>query len=195
MPLAFQSINKGTIPFGFFNIETDLLILDKYFFFASDFCRKIINISDNEGQEIQSFTWKIFHIEDGADIGDFMGAMHGIRYTGFMGELYKIFPFPDREEDFKQKYKGYLKHNDVEPILSKWSIKIDIPVQVDIKNEQVRIGEYLFSGSVFRKLIYYVWQGGYPKWKDAVRPEYVEEMKTRLLPSRNPIFSDLSFDV
>jgi hypothetical protein len=29
MPLAFESINHGTIAFGFFNIESDMLLLDK----------------------------------------------------------------------------------------------------------------------------------------------------------------------
>jgi hypothetical protein len=31
MPLAFQSLSHGTITFGFFNIESDMLLLDRYF--------------------------------------------------------------------------------------------------------------------------------------------------------------------
>ena len=38
MPLAFESLNRGTIAFGFFNIDTDLLLLQQYFLFADDFC-------------------------------------------------------------------------------------------------------------------------------------------------------------
>ena len=34
MPLAFESLSHGTIAFGFFNIESDMLILDRYFLFA-----------------------------------------------------------------------------------------------------------------------------------------------------------------
>ena len=38
MPLAFESLSHGTVAFGFFNIESDMLLLDRYFFFAGDFC-------------------------------------------------------------------------------------------------------------------------------------------------------------
>ena len=34
MPLAFKSLSHETIAFGFFNIESDMLILDRYFLFA-----------------------------------------------------------------------------------------------------------------------------------------------------------------
>jgi hypothetical protein len=34
MPLAFESLSHGTIAFGFFNIESDMLLLDRYFLFA-----------------------------------------------------------------------------------------------------------------------------------------------------------------
>lgn len=34
MPLAFQSLNRGRAAFGFFNIETDMLLLDNHFMFA-----------------------------------------------------------------------------------------------------------------------------------------------------------------
>jgi hypothetical protein len=34
MPLAFESLSHGIIAFGFFNIESDMLILDRYFLFA-----------------------------------------------------------------------------------------------------------------------------------------------------------------
>jgi hypothetical protein len=36
MPLAFESESHGTIAFGFFNIESDVLLLDRYFFFTTD---------------------------------------------------------------------------------------------------------------------------------------------------------------
>ena len=37
MPLEFQSISHGKIAFGFFNIETDMILLGHYFLFARDF--------------------------------------------------------------------------------------------------------------------------------------------------------------
>jgi hypothetical protein len=32
MPLAFESISHGTIVFGFFSINADMLLLEQYFF-------------------------------------------------------------------------------------------------------------------------------------------------------------------
>ena len=39
MPHAFESLSHGKIAFGFFNIETDMILLEHYFLFAEDFCR------------------------------------------------------------------------------------------------------------------------------------------------------------
>jgi len=38
MPLTFESLSHGTIAFGFFNIESDMLLCDRYFLFADDLC-------------------------------------------------------------------------------------------------------------------------------------------------------------
>jgi len=46
MPLAFRSISHGILPFGFFNIESDLLLLDHYFLFASNFCKNVAHIAE-----------------------------------------------------------------------------------------------------------------------------------------------------
>jgi hypothetical protein len=43
MPLAFESLSHGAIAFGFFNIETDFLLLERYFFFADSFYKKSIS--------------------------------------------------------------------------------------------------------------------------------------------------------
>ena len=37
MPLEFESISHGKIAFGFFNIETDMILLNHYFLFATGF--------------------------------------------------------------------------------------------------------------------------------------------------------------
>lgn len=41
MPLEFESLSHGRIAFGFFNIETDMILLNQYFLFAEDFCHSI----------------------------------------------------------------------------------------------------------------------------------------------------------
>ena len=46
MPLAFESLSHRTIAFGFFNIESDMLLLDRYFLFAEDFCCYLKNIAE-----------------------------------------------------------------------------------------------------------------------------------------------------
>ncbi len=48
MPLAFKSESHGTIAFGFFNIHSDLLLLDHYFMFATDFCETIYELISSE---------------------------------------------------------------------------------------------------------------------------------------------------
>jgi len=37
MPISFPSKSHGQIPIGFFNIETGMLLMDRYFFFSTDF--------------------------------------------------------------------------------------------------------------------------------------------------------------
>ncbi len=47
MPLLFQSLSHGEIPFGFFNIETDMILLNNYFIFASDMADNVIRLAEN----------------------------------------------------------------------------------------------------------------------------------------------------
>jgi hypothetical protein len=46
MPISFPSKSHGRIPIGFFNIETDMLLMDRYFFFSTDFCEWLIEWAD-----------------------------------------------------------------------------------------------------------------------------------------------------
>ncbi|MEN8211637.1 MAG: hypothetical protein ABFR31_07950, partial [Thermodesulfobacteriota bacterium] len=99
MPLSFCSDNHGNIAFGFFNIESDMLLLENYFFFADDFCDFICKSASKTLKEDdvwqEEFKFMVYHIADPRDIGDLMGAIHGVRFTGFIGETYKLFPFPE----------------------------------------------------------------------------------------------------
>ena len=174
MPLAFQSKSHGEIVFGFFNIETDMLLLNNYFFFASDFCHLIVSwLNSNDKFNFQS---KIdgWIIKDYEKIGDLMGAIHGIRFTGFIGEVYKIFPFPKLPENFKQNPEGYKTRNIVEKIIKDFGDKIEIPFYV--LSDIVKIAEYEFTKEQFFELINYVIEGGYPKWKDGIVPDYVKNI-------------------
>jgi hypothetical protein len=194
MPLGFPSINRGTIAFGFFNIDTDLLILEHYFLFAPEFCRYVSELVEAHRQASFERSWDVYNIENSMDIGDLMGAIHDIKYSGFIGEVYKRFPFPKREEDFKQKPEGFENRHIVENIIGAYATEIAISFRGERSTETIQIGEYLFSRDTFQRLIQYVWQGGYPRWKDDIRPAYVTEMKKKIEGSTNWLLAGIQFD-
>jgi len=185
MPLAFESLNRGTVAFGFFNIETDLLLLQQVFLFADDFCGHLVRMTEDIKQEPYETVWEVYSIDDPRKIGDLMAAIHGIRYTGFIGEVYKQFPFPKSEAGFKQKPEGFQNRAWMISLLERWAVSKTVPFRVDRDHETVSIGEYLFTKEVFHQLIQYVWVGGYPRWKDEIRPDYVMQMKGNLEKSRS----------
>jgi hypothetical protein len=193
MPLAFESISHGTIAFGFFNIESDMLLCDRYFFFADDFCAKILDMAANAGDQSYQVSWDVQTIANAEDIGDLMGAIHGVRFTGFIGELYRRFPFPQQPEDFKQNPEGAQTQSLVNEIISKYVRSKEIQVAVDNKKMETAIGPYRFNRSQFQELIKYVWRGGYPRWKNEIRPDYVTEMKKQIMAKRIGIFENIEF--
>ena len=195
MPLAFESISHGTIAFGFFNIDSDMLLLDRYFFFSTAFCRHIDDIAACEPGESKQLSWQVYHIPDPERIGDLMGAIHGVRFSGFIGEVYKRYPFPQKEADFKQKPEGTRTQDIVEAIIKKFGKRSSVLFTTDDAQNEASIGPYRFSKDGFQALIRYVWQGGYPRWKDAQPPDYVLAMKDRIHTSDCPLFQglDLSF--
>ena len=180
MPLAFESISHGTIAFGFFNIDSDMLLLDRYFLFSTEFCRYIEEIAACGPREPKRMPWHVYHIPDPERIGDLMGAIHGVRFVGFIGEVYKRYPFPEREADFKQKPEGTRTREVVEEIIQKYAGPTEALFTMDEAQNEAAIGGYRFSKGQFQALIQYVWQGGYPRWKDEQRPDYVLAMKDRI---------------
>lgn len=193
MPLAFQSISHGEIAFGFFNIETDMLLLNNYFFFASDFCHNISSWASRPSSLSVSFYLDAY-ILSYKDTGNLMGAIHGFDLKGFIGETYKLFPFPEDVNLFKQNPEGYKTREQIEGLIEQYANLTKIKVIEDRYNDTVMIGEYLFSKEVFHQLLNYVWLGGYPGWKGGIRPQYVIEMKDAFLHSIHPLFKGIIFD-
>jgi hypothetical protein len=76
-------------------------------------------------------------------------------------------------------------------MIQKYAKRTNISFFVDQKNDKISIGQYVFSKTTFQELIKYIWVGGFPRWKDAVRPDYVMEMKRRIEESDNLLFKDL----
>jgi hypothetical protein len=50
------------------------------------------------------------------------------------------------------------------------------------------------SRAAFQELIKYVWVGGFPRWKDEIRPDYVMAMKKKIEQSNNLLFNDLRLE-
>jgi hypothetical protein len=176
MPLAFDSLSHGKIAFGFFNIETDLLLLNRYFFFASDFCRYLIEaagpLHEGKSEWILSGYW----LEE-ERIGNLMGAIHGFDFRGFIGEVYRFYPFPQEPEDFKQNPEGFRTRSILEQLVVKYGSAAETPFRFLKEKNEIHIGDYRFDQENFQELIRYVWLGGYPRWRDGRRPDYVETMK------------------
>lgn len=193
MPLAFESISHGTIAFGFFNIDSDMLLLEQYFLFGSEFCEHIGQMLKKFNENEFKTRWPVYAIEDRAKIGDLMGAIHGTRYTGFIGELYRSYPFPQNPEAFKQKTKGYMNQAVVRDMICRYARQMRLSVVTNHGALEVDIGEYKFSRKNFQELIKYVWRGGYPGWQDGIRPSYVEAMKAKIEAHRRGLFEKIKF--
>lgn len=193
MPLAFDSLSHGTIAFGFFNIESDMLLCERYFLFADDFCRYVGDMAGSAAEPIYHASWTVRLIEAPEEIGDLMGAIHGVRFTGFMGELYRRFPFPRLPEEFKQNPEGAQTQSLVTEIISRYGNAQEIVVAADQKTMQVELGAYRFSHIQFQELLKYVWRGGYPRWKNEVRPAYVSNMKKQIMLKPIGIFDNIEF--
>lgn len=193
MPLAFESLSHGKIAFGFFNIESDMLLLEQYFLFGSEWCEHVAALSENAAENEIKSNWPVYAIEDRDKIGDLMGAIHGIRHTGFIGELYRRYPFPEKPEAFKQKTKGYLNQTIVRDMISGYARQISLPFVALVKAGEIDIGEYKFSHDTFHELIKYVWRGGYPGWQNDSRPDYVEAMKVKIENQPEGVFAGIQF--
>lgn len=191
MPIGFPCLSHGEIVFGFFNIETDLLILENYFFFAPSFCAIITQVAETPGLQEDDYSMPGYVIDEDRDVGNLMGAIHGTDLRGFMGSVYRLFPFPQCVEEFKQKPDGDVHRSAVEELISHWARPMSLPVNIDAGSLEVRIANYLFSKAVFQRLVAYVWQGGMPGWKDNTRPEYVEAMQRAIKETACPLFQGL----
>lgn len=193
MPLAFQSLSHGQIAFGFFNIETDMLLLDIYFFFADDFCRVVGEFARGRSEAAVSASLDAYTLVRNR-IGNLMGSIHGIDFSGFIGDVYRLYPFPREEDEFRQQPEGSRNRGKIEDIIQKYARSRPIMVMFDPVRGIVDIGGYVFDRREFLRLVEYVWMGGYPRWRDGMWPEYVTEMKRTIEGSENPVFTGINLD-
>jgi len=191
MPLAFDSLSHGEIAFGFFNIDTDMLLLEHYFFFADQFCDSIAGMAQADDPASCRDNWVVHIIQPPQQVGDLMGAIHGIRYSGFIGAVYRRFPFPSRPADFKQKPDGHKNRELVASMIESYGAQCSIQVAVQEADRTVQIGDYRFTFENFQALIQYVWQGGYPRWQNEEPPEYVHHMRVHLAASEISLYNTI----
>lgn len=175
MPLAFPSKSHATVAFGFFNIEIDMLLLEQLFFFAEDFCRAVPELF-RDGEAWMD-GWRI---EARAKIGNLQGAIAGRDLSGFIGATYRRFPLPASSEDFKQNPEGSANQAWTRELIRQYGQVEQLRLRRDAEN--ISLSEYVFGQSIFADLIAYVDRGGYPRWKNELRPPYVRKMMEKVSP-------------
>jgi hypothetical protein len=176
MPLAFPSLSHGTLAFGFFNIETDMLLLDQLFFFAHRFCAAVEELGDARGGDstegVQLEGWRI---SERQEIGDLQGAIAGVDHSGFIGATYRVYPFPAAAEDFRQSPEGHRTRERIAELMENHGAPETLSLR-RCGREAVELAEFRFSPEQFSGLLAYVDRGGFPRWKEGIRPLYVTRM-------------------
>ncbi len=191
MPLLFNSTSHGDIPFGFFNIETDMVLLNDHFLFAEDMAGHVSRLAESPLIGDIETAWEIYVLrEDG--IGNLMGAIAGVDLRGFIGEVYGHFPFPHEPDKFRQNPEGYRTRGLIEGIVGRYAAPGMVPVVIDGAGLTIAVGPYRFSRPGFERLLEYLWFGGYPRWKEMVRPPYILAMREAVGRSSNPFFAAMA---
>jgi hypothetical protein len=76
----------------------------------------------------------------------------------------------------------------MQDLIAPFSVLQTVQMSVDAP-DSFRFGAYEFTQHACHELIRYVWQGGYPRWKDDTPPPCVTAMTDRLTRARNPFFA------
>jgi hypothetical protein len=174
MPLSFPSTSHGSVAFGFFNIELDMLLLQDLFFFAHDFCRAGVGVLAWTSIAAAQTDMPGWRLPDREAIGDLQGAMAGEDLGGFIGATYRAFPSPEDEEDFHQNPDGARNRDLARQLIAPFGAAERIAVRRE--GGQVHIAEYAFTPRAFGMLVKYVDRGGFPRWRDDRRPDYVADL-------------------
>jgi hypothetical protein len=186
MPLSFQSLSHGEVAFGFFNIETDMVLLNQYFFFAREFSGLVARLAKSATGRLEG-ELKVYTLKEG-DRGSLMWAIQGNDLRGLIGETYRLYPFPGERDAFKQNPEGDKTREVMEYLAGRYSALSSLSVMGKSSGAGIAIGEYSFSRRWFHELIKYIWMGGYPRWKDGIHPPYVLDMKESVEKSTHPLF-------
>lgn len=189
MPIAFETLNCGLIPIGFFNIETDGFMVGRYFCFVTDLCGRIeswAHEAPTNPQIMECYVARDFH-----HVGSIQLAMAGYYGDDILSAVFRRFPFPKEPEAFRQSPEGWRNRGEIEAILASMAPAASLTISFDRRDGAIRIGEYLFSSSVFADILRYIVRGGMPRWRDFSPPDYVLKMLDNVRDSEFWLFSDL----
>jgi hypothetical protein len=218
MPLPFTTVNRGVVPFGFFNVESDMLLLAEYFAFAEEFCGWIENLAalarpaaeahrtpgtapsaartgTSCAPGLVELRVPVWCIDDSERLGDFHGAMAGRAPWGFFGAVYGRFPFPSRPQDFRQDPEGWRTQDEIRLLADEWAQPAVLIICADPATATIDLGGYRFDAAGFASLITYLWRGGAPRWKGGVRPASVERMMQAVRTADSWLFAGASWPV
>jgi hypothetical protein len=65
----------------------------------------------------------------------------------------------------------------------------------NIDSDMLLLDHYCFTRASFHELINYVWHGGYPRWKDEIRPDYVVSMEKIISQDPRGVFDGIRLKV
>ena len=176
MPLAFPSLSHGTVAFGFFNIESDMLLLQQNFFFADHFCRLVLELAAASKQAEAELSLPGWRIDEPGQMGNVNTAIAGVDQSGFIGATYQAYPFPRQQEGFKQKPYGIRNQAEFARLIENFGQSQTHKLHWQGAEQIVTLAGIRFEREAFLQLIHYVDRGGYPRWLNEERPDYVQAM-------------------
>jgi len=71
----------------------------------------------------------------------------------FIGEIYKLFSFPERHAGFKQKPHGTQNRPAAEQAIRPFAIRLKVPIVFHRQSLCIDFGDYPFSAVVFEEII------------------------------------------
>jgi hypothetical protein len=194
MPLGFHCLSHGAIAFGFFNIETDLLLMHQHVFWCRDFCVLVSDLAKTEPRKWFQARLNAWFLPSQADLGDLHGSIAGRTHYGLIGETYRLWPFPRDLADFHQKSVGAAAKKEVQEMVDRFGQPQELEVVADAENVVLSLGEYQFNPTGVRALADYVWRGGMPGWLGGERPDYLWEAASVWRQAVSPFVAGLPLD-
>jgi len=192
VPLGFYSQSHGAVAFGFFHIETHLLLLQDRVFWCRDFCELVTDLARTKADSIFAARLAGWRMAGAKALGDLQGAIAGRRYVGFIGELYRRWPFPEDPGGFRQKPDGLAPPEEVAALAGRYGRPEQWEVSADPGRRELAIDSVVFDLQSAQALIDYVWRGGMPGWQRGRRPDYLLSAADTWRQSDNPFLQGMT---